>query len=359
MAGRRLLIVDDSAVIRRALTASLSRRSGVEVVGSASNGRIALMKIPLLRPDVVALDVVMPEMDGLETLAAVRQMYPRLHVIMLNIPTPHGAAATVEALTHGASDYVMKPDSAVPTEDALQLLGEQLMAKIELCAAGTPSRREEHRPKPAVASVREGVTPRVDVVAIGVSTGGPRALRDLLSAFSSDFPVPILIVQHMPPTFTRLLADRLAQHARLSVAEARPDVLLQPGHVWIAPGDFHLAVERDGRAVRMVTHREPPENSCRPSVDVLFRSVARVFGRHALAVVMTGMGQDGVRGCEQVRTTGGQVLVQDEGSSVVWGMPGAVARAGIADQVLPLSGLGLEIAERVWRHRQPLQREVV
>ena len=198
-----------------------------------------------------------------------------------------------------------------------------------------------------------GTTGRVDVVVIGVSTGGPIALMDLLPRFASDFPVPILIVQHMPPVFTKLLAERLATKASIAVGEGRSSDALGPGHAWIAPGDAHMAVRRDGEAIRLVTHRNPPENSCRPAVDVLFRSVAEVYGPRVLAVVMTGMGRDGLRGCEDIQAAGGQVIVQDELSSVVWGMPGFVARAGIADQVLPLDELGAEIIERVGRHRQP------
>lgn len=359
MRRRRLLIVDDSAVIRRALTAVLSSEPGVEVVGSASNGRIALMKIPLLQPDVVVLDVQMTGMDGLETLVAIRRLYPDLPVIMLDVPTPQGAAATIDALTHGANDYVMKPDAAVPSDEALRIVGDELLAKLASCVPAAP---DAVRPSgalvgraPAGDPHRPGATavgaPRVDVLAICASTGGPAALMDLVPALPAGFPAPILIVQHMPPMFTKLLADRLAAKARIPVAEGVPSRALVPGHVWIAPGDFHMAVDRDGDAVRIVTHQDPPENSCRPAADVLFRSVAQVYGPRVLAVVMTGMGRDGFRGCEQVRAAGGQVIVQDESTSVVWGMPGFVARAGLADDVLPLDRLGPEIIARVCRYR--------
>jgi two-component system chemotaxis response regulator CheB len=174
---------------------------------------------------------------------------------------------------------------------------------------------------------------------------------EIMPAFTIDFPVPILIVQHMPPVFTKLLAERLAAKASIPVGEGMLYQTLAPGHAWVAPGDFHMTVERDGDEVRLVTDRSALENSCRPAADVLFRSLARVYGPHVLAVVMTGMGQDGLHGCEQVHAAGGQVIVQDEASSVVWGMPGFVARAGLADKVVPLKGLGAEIANRVWRHR--------
>lgn len=355
MARRRVLIVDDSVVIRRALRASLAAQPAVDVAGSASTGLIALMKIPLLQPDVVALDIEMPGMNGLQTLAAIRQRHPRVDVIMLGVPTPEGTAATVDALTRGASDYVMKPGSLVPGDRAMQLLSDQLMSKI---APSAPAMPRDHRPRYEASPASGRSVHRVDVVAIGISTGGPRALMDLLPEFPSDFPAPILIVQHMPQMFTRLLADRLGQQTRIPVAEAGPDQALEAGHVWIAPGDFHMAVARHGQAARLITHQRPAENSCRPSADVLFRSVTQVFGPHVLAVVMTGMGQDGVRGCQEVRAAGGQVLVQDEASSVVWGMPGSVARAGLADRILPLSELGQEIVDRVRRYRQ-LSRGIV
>jgi two-component system chemotaxis response regulator CheB len=347
MPATRALIVDDSVVIRRDLAAALSRERGLTVVGAASSGRVALMKIPLLHPDVLVLDIEMPDLDELETLATIRQEWPKLPIIILNVPTPRGAAATVDALTLGASSYVMKPDAAVPSADAVAALAEEVVLRIEQCCPGF---MREHPVAPQARGPH--FTPqRVDVVAIGVSTGGPQALMDVLPVFTTDFPVPILIVQHMPPVFTKLLADRLAEKASIPVGEGMLYQTLAPGHAWIAPGDFHMSVERDGDEIRLLTDRGAAENSCRPSADVLFRSVARVYGPHVLGVVMTGMGQDGLRGSEHVRAAGGQVIVQDEASSVVWGMPGNVAKAGLADAIVPLKELGAEIVDRVWRHR--------
>jgi two-component system chemotaxis response regulator CheB len=188
---------------------------------------------------------------------------------------------------------------------------------------------------------------RVDIVAIGTSTGGPNALAELIPHLPADFLVPVVIVQHMPPTFTRFLAERLTAASSLVVQEGVSGGLVERGCAWIAPGDFHMKLRRDERAVRLNVFQAAPENSCRPSVDVLFRSVAEVFGKNALAVVMTGMGQDGLRGCELIKEAHGQVIVQDEASSVVWGMPGYVAKAGLADSVLPLTEIADEIVRRV------------
>ena len=184
---------------------------------------------------------------------------------------------------------------------------------------------------------------QIAVVAIGVSTGGPNALSVLLPGLVRPFPVPVLLVQHMPPLFTRLLADRLSSVSARSVREAYAGAVVRPSEVWVAPGGYHMEVRREDGTVKLWTHQGPPENSCRPAVDVLFRSVAQTFGSGSVAVVLTGMGQDGLRGCEHIREAGGRILVQDEGSSVVWGMPGAVAQAGLADRILPLSQLSAEI----------------
>jgi two-component system chemotaxis response regulator CheB len=201
--------------------------------------------------------------------------------------------------------------------------------------------------RPPAAAVAGSARRRIDVVAIGASTGGPNALADIFSRLPADFPVPIVVVQHMPPMFTRLLADRLSAQFPIRVHEGTSGAVLEPGHAWIAPGDYHMIVVRDTGQVRLLLHQDPPENSCRPAVDVLLRSVAKTFGPHVLAAILTGMGQDGLRGCEAVHAAGGQVLAQDEATSVVWGMPGYVARAGLADRVLPLNLVADEILRRV------------
>jgi len=291
----------------------------------------------------------MPEMDGLEALAAIRKTHPRLPVIMLSALTERAAAATLTALTLGASDYVTKP-SGSSIAAASHQLREQLLSKVRLFGApALGSLRPAATPRPAstlgVATKAHPPAAHVDVLMIGCSTGGPRALTTLLEAFPPSPRVPVVIVQHMPPVFTRLLADRLRAHTGLNVKEAHGGETLAPGDLWIAPGDYHMVVHREGSARRLRLLKTPHENSCRPAVDVLFRSAVECYGAHTLAVVLTGMGQDGLRGCEHVREAGGQVVVQDEATSVVWGMPGYIANAGLADAIVPLDA----VAHEVWR----------
>jgi two-component system chemotaxis response regulator CheB len=365
MFKRRILIVDDSVVIRRSLTDALSRELDLEVVGSAPSGRVALMKMAIVCPDVVVLDAEMPEMDGLETLAAIRKDYSKVSVIMLNVWTDQTAAKTLDALTLGARDYVNKPNIGPGFDDALRTVASELASKIRVCfpdisREDSAGRSKEPIPlgKMSPPAAATDLDKRVDVLAIGVSTGGPNALMELIPQFPADFPVPILIVQHMPPIFTKLLAQRLAAKCKISVAEGISGQQLFPGGAWIAPGDLHMAIAKERDVIRILTNQDPPENSCRPAADVLFRSVAQVYRSHVLAVVMTGMGQDGLRGCQQIHSARGQVLVQDEASSVVWGMPSFVVKAGIVDRILPLNDLGTEILNRVWRFRSEKRTRV-
>lgn len=362
----RVLIVDDAVVVRKMVSDVLAADPVLEVVGTAANGRIGLAKIPQVNPDLVTLDVEMPEMDGLQTLAELRKTYPRLPVIMFSTLTARGAGATLDALSLGANDYVTKPANVGSVAVGLQRIREDLIPKIKALCSGIVSvprppasfphpgqleSRPQLRSKPPLEQTSYAPGRRVDVVAIGVSTGGPNALAELLPSLPMDFPVPIVIVQHMPPLFTKLLAERLATKSAIQVHEGFAGALLQPACVWVAPGDFHMTVARDAATVRLQMHQGPPENSCRPAVDVLFRSVAKVYGANTLVVVLTGMGQDGLRGCEEIREVGGQILAQDEESSVVWGMPGFVTQAGLADKILPLSQIAPEITRRVRESR--------
>ena len=345
----RVLIVDDSVVVRRLLSESLRADPAIDVVGIAPNGQLALARLPQLTPDLVTLDLEMPDMDGLATLKAIRAAYPALPVLMVSRYTQRLARATLDALALGAADYLTLPEhSSLAT--ATEWIQGQLIPRIK--QLGQPHSPSPDAPRPSSTYMEP--RSRVEVVAIGSSTGGPQALLAVLSALPLPLPVPIVIAQHMPADFTRSLAERLARLTSLTVREATPDALLETGDVWIARGGLHLAVVRDNRSHRLRLLASPPENSCRPSADVLFRSVGEVFGAGVLGVVLTGMGQDGLRGCEAIRAAGGQVVTQDKATSVVWGMPGAVTEAGLSNQVLPLDEIGPEIGRRVRRGRSML-----
>jgi len=354
----RVLVVDDSVVIRRMVSDVLASDAAIEVIGVAANGSIALDKIGKLKPDLITLDVEMPVMDGLQTLKELRKLYPDLKVIMFSTLTERGARASLDALALGANDYVTKPANVGSVTAAQQCLRDELVPKIkgffhcspvQLPTAPEASSASSPVVSPAAgyATTGQRARQRVDIVAIGISTGGPNALIEMIPALPKNFPVPIVIVQHMPEMFTRLLADRLDQKSAIQVSEASAGDKLQPGHALLAPGGFHMTLVRKGMVVETALNREPPENSCRPAVDVLFRSVAGIYGANVLAVMMTGMGQDGLLGCHKIREAGGQIIAQDKETSVVWGMPGAVAGAGLAEELIPLHRLDGEIVSRV------------
>jgi two-component system chemotaxis response regulator CheB len=365
MRKMRVLVVDDSVVVRRVLANVLSSDPAIDVVGTAPNGRIALAKIAQATPDLVTLDVEMPEMGGMETLAALRKTNPRLPVIMFSAFIEQGSPAAANALAFGSVECVAKPVGGA-VDAASRAIRDYLIPKIkghlsrEAVPAAPVPRSDSLRsvvPSRSILADANHPAPRVDVVVIGASTGGPSALEKLLAFLPEDFPVPILIVQHMPAGFTALLANRLAAKCKISVAEARADQTVRAGHAWLAAGGRHMVVKAANGEVHAKIFDGPPENSCRPSADVLFRSAAEVFKEHVLAVVMTGMGQDGLRGCEKIREAGGQVLAQDQASSVVWGMPGLVANAGLVNRVVGLDELGREILRRVLFLR-PTRRRV-
>ncbi|MGZ4597677.1 MAG: protein-glutamate methylesterase/protein-glutamine glutaminase [Actinomycetes bacterium] len=355
MSSISVLVVDDSVVIRRLVTDVLAGEADIEVAGTAANGRIALAKIPQLNPDLVTLDIEMPEMDGLTCLRELRKLYPRLPVIMFSTLTERGASASLDALELGAQDYVTKPANLGSVQASMQAVREQLAPKIRsLCL-----RRERPivppvpvRPRPESVSplagrvaVRRGLPP--EVVVIGVSTGGPDALTTVLSALPGSLRVPVVVVQHMPRTFTRLLAERLDKKSALTIAEAVDGEPVVPGRVLLAPGDFHLRLRRTPAGVVTMLDQGTPENFCRPAVDVLFRSAVAAYGGRCLGVVLTGMGHDGTRGAQSIVDAGGEVIAQDEPTSVVWGMPGAVAAAGLASELLPLPGVAAAVTRRV------------
>ena len=346
-----MLIVDDSVVMRVLLSDIIAAEARLEVAGVAANGKVAIEKISQLNPDIVLLDVEMPIMDGISTLKEIKKIKPNLPVIMVSALTEKGAHTTLEALSHGAAECVTKPSQMGSADAAKAMFREQIIPKIfSLCSIAEPILAnnqtakvlQQIAKKPSIASAN-----RVDLVVIGVSTGGPNALEKVITKFPEDMPVPVVLVQHMPPVFTKSLAERLNSKSKVKVLEADEGMVLVPGTVLVAPGGKHTIVVRDAKAmIKIKTNMEPPENSCRPAVDVLFRSALNVAGSNLLAVVMTGMGQDGFRGCEQIAHHGGQIIVQDEKSSVVWGMPGFVARAGLAEMILPVDELADEIIKR-------------
>jgi two-component system chemotaxis response regulator CheB len=349
----RVLVTDDSSLMRKAVSDVLARDPDIEVVGVAANGKIALQKIPQVNPDLITLDLEMPEMDGLTALKLVRAQYPLVKVIICSKLSERGAQITLDALALGAIDYVTKPNGSTPQE-SLEKLAEQLLPKVRVLLR--PPAFGDRSAGLATLVARRPIVPAsktssLKIVCIGSSTGGPNALADVFSSFQAPLPVPIVLVQHMPPLFTAMLAQRLNKlNCGTTFHEGATDMPVQAGHAYIAPGGFHMEVRmKEGRPVVRL-HEGTPENSCRPAVDVLFRSVAETYLGNALAVILTGMGSDGRRGCEQLAPLGARILAQDEATSVVWGMPGAVTRAGLPDEVVPLPQMGRRILDTVQRY---------
>jgi len=349
----RILIVDDSAVMRNLLRSVIRIGPNFEVIGTAADGESALGLLENLRPDLILLDVEMPVMDGLATLRKLRSRGLRMPVIMCSSLTQRGGRVTIEALASGASDYVAKPAGQTSAAEAVKALAHELLPKISALTAHVHPTQLAHQ-VPSLPSL-PGVSPLArnqpvsaspSVLVIGVSTGGPAALDLLLPALPASFPLPVLIVQHMPELFTRLLAERLSQRCFLRVSEAVEGDAVRPGTISIARGNWHLEIlgaSRAGQPPTMHLTQGPPENHCRPAVDVLFRTTAALYGSSVLAVVLTGMGSDGLVGSRLIRAQGGTVLAQDQATSVIWGMPGAVARAGLAQRILSLRDIAPEI----------------
>jgi two-component system chemotaxis response regulator CheB len=363
----RVLIADDAVVVRRLLTTVIDDDPELEVCGVAANGVIALAKIEQLKPDIVTLDVEMPEMDGIATLAALRKTNRTLPVIMFSTLTERGASATLEALALGANDYVTKPANVGSVSAAMDSVRRELIPRIKsfvrkpaptsssaidaarrarLAGSPTPATATSSGATSAPPARTVNAAPpsgKIDIVAIGSSTGGPVALSTVLSALPASLRVPVVVTQHMPPVFTRLLAQRLDAAMPIRVREAVDGDLLEPGLVLIAPGDFHLTLRRMANGVQVSLNQDAPVNYCRPAVDVMFESVAAAYRGDVLGVILTGMGHDGRDGCATLKERGAQIIAQDEATSVVWGMPGAVAQAGLADAVLPLDQIGSKI----------------
>jgi two-component system chemotaxis response regulator CheB len=397
-----VLVVDDSAVVRRLIVDALGGARDITVVGTAGNGRLAQNLIDRLRPDVITMDIEMPEMDGIEAVRQLRKRHPRIPVIMFSTLSAAGVGATLEALAAGATDYLTKPSNVGSVAASIAAVREQLIPRIHALARRRspapprpigslamstmgPGRSGATGPAPAdpgarsgpasgglasgesasggsasgrsisgsgaesVADTRPAGRPagRVDLLAVGCSTGGPDALTVVLRGLPTELPVPMVVTQHMPPVFTKMFAERLNRSTPLTVVEAGDGMTLEPGTVYIAPGDKHLVLQRRGTVTLTQLSGAPPENSCRPAVDVMFRSVSALYGASAYAVVLTGMGHDGRAGAKELRAAGAQLLAQDEASSVVWGMPGAVVGAGLADGVLPLDRIAAALVARV------------
>jgi two-component system, chemotaxis family, protein-glutamate methylesterase/glutaminase len=358
------MVVDDSVVIRRLVAQALEQDPMLQVVGTASNGAIGLQRIPQLNPDVITLDIEMPDMDGLEMLRRVRREYPKLRIIMFSTLTERGGAKTLEALTLGADDYVAKVSNEGSLDRSMLRLREEMIPKIKQFFRQSTEDRAAASPEAIRFPVElsNGRNPlavrrekmQAQVVVIGVSTGGPTALGEILPKLPANFQLPILVVQHMPPLFTRLLAERLNSTCQLPVCEASQGCMVEPGRILIAPGDFHMKLAQHGAAVTVFLDQSPRQNSCRPAVDALFASAAEVYGGAVLAVILTGMGQDGLRGVEILKARGASVIAQDQASSVVWGMPGAVVNAGLADRILPLN----EVVPEILRRSTGVRREL-
>ncbi|MEM1332253.1 MAG: chemotaxis response regulator protein-glutamate methylesterase [Actinomycetota bacterium] len=365
----RILLCDDSVVIRGLLSKFIDAEDDLEVVGTAANGRIGVQKVASLQPDLLVLDVEMPEMNGLDALREIRPAHPDLPIIMFSTLTGRGASITLDALSAGASDYATKPSTTDGALDALTQVRSELIVKIRaLLGSRAPGdRRFDRRPaarsspgaaarstaatgdSPSAVRLRTmgRPTPTPQAVVVGSSTGGPVALEQVLTAISTPLPVPMFVVQHMPEKFTKALADRLDKKSIHTVVEVDRPMTAEPGNVYVAAGGRHLRLAKAGAAVRAQPVDDPPVNSCRPSVDPLFESAAAIFGSHTLAVMLTGMGADGTDGTRTLASRGAPVIAQDEATSTVWGMPGSVVGAGLATEVLPLAQIGGRIAQLV------------
>jgi two-component system chemotaxis response regulator CheB len=347
----RVLVVDDSAVMRGLLRMTLATCPEIELAGMAVDGPAGLEAIERLKPDLVLLDIEMPRMNGLEVLAEMRVRNLGVKVIMCSTLTRRGAGITLEALARGATDYVTKPSAQHGVREGIETLSRELLPKIRaLFSAHGQQSPSESACVPLRTFSRSATSAPAGVLVVGVSTGGPAALEKFLPALPADFPLPVLIVQHMPPLFTVLLAERLNGLCQLSVHEARAGQTLYVGSVTLARGDWHMQAIGSAAHCSLRLTQAAPEQHCRPSVDVLFRSAVAVYGAGVLAVVLTGMGSDGLDGCRAVHAAGGRILVQDRETSAVWGMPGVVAEAGLADQVLPLELLAAEVVRSTMRH---------
>ncbi|MCW3472971.1 chemotaxis response regulator protein-glutamate methylesterase [Rhodovastum sp. RN2-1] len=335
------MICDDSAVIRGAVARMLEADPQVRVVARVANGRQAIEEVRRApgQVDVVVLDIEMPVLDGMAALPVLLRADPGLRVIMASTLTTRGADIAMHALRLGAADYVPKPAVAAIADDSFR---RELLAKVKGLAR---LRRNVARPGLAPPALRPAGRQAPLLLAVGSSTGGPQALFTLVRGLGARLPVPVVLTQHMPATFTPILAEHLTRLGGMPCAEARDGEWLEPGKIVLAPGDRHLLVEGTAGALRARLSSDPPENYCRPAVDPMLRSAATACGGRVLMVMLTGMGHDGLAGTRQLVAAGGTAVAQDEATSVVWGMPGAIAQAGLCHQVLPLPDIAPKVLD--------------
>lgn len=348
----RVLVVDDATVVRGMLSKLINAEPDMEVAGSAADGKAGVEKAEALEPDVIVLDIDMPIMGGIEALGLLRQKLPNTPVIIFSSLSHAGAAITLDALAAGAADYSTKPSKAGSSSAAAEQVRDELLVKIRGLVepkaspgSGSSSHDRANAGRPAAPAAPPKITTRprlsqpIEALLIGSSTGGPAALEEVLPKLPGNLYVPILLVQHMPPTFTTVLAERLDKLCPFPVHEAAEGMKVEPGSCYIAAGGLHMRTTRGPDGVHLTLDDGPKVKSCRPSVDVMFDSAAEVYGNRVMATVLTGMGDDGLDACTRLAQHNVDIVVQDEETSVVWGMPGAIARAGIATRVLPLSDI--------------------
>jgi two-component system chemotaxis response regulator CheB len=362
----RVLIVDDSAVIRGFMSRAFEGDPHFRVVGKAQNGQVAIDILRTTVADVVILDIEMPVMDGLSTIPHLKTIDPAVQIIMASTLTQKNAEISFKALALGATDYIPKPSFDQATPDVKGDFNRELIDRVR--GLGALARRRGVRlapgataskPRPVQATpvtdnkrytVRGGFIPRPAVIGIGASTGGPQALIEVIKVLGPDLRQPVFITQHMPASFTTIFADQITRQCGVICTEGKDGEIVKPGHYYLAPGDYHMQAVQKSESVVVKLTKEPPENFCRPAVDPMMRSLVDVYGKRVLAVILTGMGQDGAKGCAVVVKAGGAVIAQDEATSVVWGMPGAVTNAGLCNTVLPLLEVGpmvRQIAQQV------------
>lgn len=358
----RVLVVDDSLIYRKVIRDTLASLPNVEVVGSAGNGKAAIEKIEQLKPDMLTLDFEMPELDGLGVLKWMKQQKSVAKAVMISALTTEGAEATLQALAEGAFDFVVKPSGSDLQQNQAQLtaaltehvyaiealLGRSRIHRSEAGSAPVPAAKPIPR-SPSITRILPGQR-RIAIIGIGVSTGGPDALRTMLPMLPADLPVPVVIVQHMPPVFTKSLAQSLDKLCKLRVSEGINGQVVQPGQIVIAPGGRHMKIVRNVAGLPQVLLTDDPlVQSCRPSVDYMFNSLAEGFGHQTLSVIMTGMGYDGADGCRKLHQLGGPVIAQSEATCVVFGMPRKPVEEGVADVVAPLTEIAQEIVNYAGR----------